>query len=196
MTYSVYRIDSSQVSKPVLSSEHGFYLNEDGPAFVLTPDELLIEFLDRSIDMGIHNRTHIFRFDLAKEVLRIGPFALQPQDFAEEWLTSPWNEMRSMSAPDTGEWHRKLRDRAFDQYFNVVPCGAKPGYWAIGLQVTYQGEKELGEPIQNHFLVEDLGGYRYRMEAVSDSEFEGCPGQGEPNDKHPWLSVEQLKALP
>ncbi len=38
--------------------------------------------------------------------------------------------------------------------------------------------------------------YRYRMDAVSDSEFQGCPGEGSPSDKHPWLSAEQLKALP
>jgi len=62
--------------------------------------------------------------------------------------------------------------------------------------VTYEGEKELEEPIQTYFLVKDLGNYRFEMEAVSDSEFEGCPGEGFPSDKHPWLSVEQLKALP
>jgi hypothetical protein len=47
-----------------------------------------------------------------------------------------------------------------------------------------------------HLLVRDLGNYHFEMEAVSDSEFGGCPGHGEPSDKHPWLSVEQLKALP
>jgi len=44
--------------------------------------------------------------------------------------------------------------------------------------------------------VRDLGNFHYEMESVSDSEFEGCPGEGSPSDKHPWLSAEQLRALP
>ena len=146
--------------------------------------------------MGIHNRTHIFRYDFANGVRRIEPVAFQPQDFAEEWLTSDWSEMQAMSAPETGEWHRELRKLSFDRYVDVVPCASNPGRWAIGFQVTYEGEKEIEEPIQNYFLVRDLGNYRYAMEAVSGEEFEGCPGEGSPSDKHPWLSVEQLKALP
>jgi hypothetical protein len=196
MTYAVYRMDLSRPPESLLSSEHGFWLGNDGPAFVLKSDELMIEFLDRSVDMGIHNRTHIFRYSFANGVRRIEPVALQPQDFAEEWLTAPWSEMQSMSAPETAEWHRKLIKLSFDRYVDVVPCVSKPGRWAIGFQVTFEGEKELEEPIQNYFLVRDLGNYRYAMEAVSDEEFEGCPGEGYPSDKHPWLSGEQLKSLP
>jgi hypothetical protein len=103
--------------------------------------------------------------------------------------------VKPLSAPELEERHLKLHDVSFDTYFNVAPC-AQPGLWVIGLQVTYEGEKELEEPLQTYFRVKDLGNFRYRMEAVSDSEFEGCSGEGSPSDKHPWLSVEQLKALP
>jgi hypothetical protein len=186
----------SQPPKPLLSSKHDFWLGNDGPYFVLRPDELTIEFLDRSIDMGVHNRTHIFRYNFANGVRRLEPFAFQPQDFVEEWLTTPSSEVQSMSTSEAGEWRRKLHNVSYDQYFEVVACIAKPGRWSIGLQVTYEGEKELEMPIQTYFLVEDVGNYRYTLEAVSDEEFEGCPGEGSPSDKHPWLSVEQLKALP
>jgi hypothetical protein len=196
MTYAVYRLSLSRPPESLLDSEHGFWLGNDGPVFVLKPDELMIEFLDRSVDMDIHNRTHYFRYNFANGTRRIEPLAFQPQDFAEEWLTAPWSEMQSISAPETSEWHPKLSKLSFDHYVNVVPCAAKPGYWAIGFQVTFDGEKELEEPIQNYFLVKDLGNYRYEMEALSDEEFEGCPGEGSPSDKHPWLSADQLKSLP
>jgi hypothetical protein len=196
MSYAVYRPSPSRPPETLLSSEHGFYLREDGNIFVLKPDELIIEILDRSIDIDVLVRTHLLRYQFASSAKRVNPVALQPQDFADEWLNAPWADMQSMATPEASEWRRKLDKVEFDHYFEVVACAAKPGRWSIGLQVTYEGEKELEEPIQTHFLVRDLGNYRFEMEAVSDSEFEGCPGEGAPSDKHPWLSVEQLKALP
>jgi hypothetical protein len=163
--------------------------------FALKPDELIVELLDSSVDVAVHNRTQIHRYNVMDGVKRLGPIALQPPDFAEEWITRPWAEMRSMSLPETQKWHGKFSDQSME-YSNVVPCAAKPDRWSIGFEIKYLGEKELAEPIEAHFLVRDLGNYRFEMEAVSDSEFEGCPGDGEPSDKHPWLSVEQLKALP
>jgi hypothetical protein len=172
--------------------------NEDGGLiFALKPDELIIELLDNSVDTTIHNRTQIHRYSFVDGVKRLEPVALQPQDFAEEWLTRPWSEMQTGSAPETQKWHAKLHaDFVLGEYSNVVACAGKPDRWSIGLEIKYLGEKELKDPIEAHLLVRDLGNYRFEMEAVSDSEFEGCPGQGTPRDKHPWLSVEQLKALP
>ena len=34
--------------------------------------------------------------------------ALQPQDFAEEWLTRPWSEMESRSDPATKALHEAV----------------------------------------------------------------------------------------
>jgi hypothetical protein len=200
-TYSVFRIASSSATPPIslLSDEHGFWMGneDDGLVFALKPDELIIELLDNSVDTGIHNRTQIHRYNFMDGVKRLEPVAFQPQDFAEEWLTRPWSEMRSMSSPDTQKWHGKLHaDFVLGEYNDVVPCAAKPDRWSIGLEIRHIGEKELTEPLQVYFLVRDLGNYRFEMESVSDSKFEGCPGEGSPSDKHPWLSVEQLKALP
>lgn len=197
MPFAVYRLSPSQPPESLLSAEHGLWLGNDGPYFVLKPDELMIEFLDRSIDVYVHNRTHIFRYNFADGVKRVEPMAFQPQDFAEEWLTRPWSEMQSMSAPETLRWHAKLHaELAVGEYTNVGLCAAKPDQWSIGFETSYVGEKEPKEPFATYLLVRDLGNYRFEMEAVSGEEFEGCPGEGSPSDKHPWLSVEQLKALP
>jgi hypothetical protein len=201
MTYSVFRMASDAATPPVslLSGEHGFWMgnDDDGLLFALKPDELIIELLDSSVDGGVPNRTQIHRYNFIDGVKRLEPFALQPQDFAEEWLTRPWSEMQSRSAPETKQWHDKLHaELMLGEYSGVVPCAAKPDRWSIGFDIDLIGEKRLEEPIEVHLLVRDLGNYRFEVEAVSDSEFEGCPGEGSPSDRHPWLSVEQLKALP
>jgi hypothetical protein len=193
MTYAVYRISPSKAPESLLSSTHSFWLDMD--IFILGPDQLMIELLDTGVDT--ERRTNILRYGFADGVKRLEPFAFQPQDFAEEWLTRPWSEMQTRSAPETQKWHAKLHaDFVLGEYSNVVACAGKPDRWSIGLEIKYLGEKELKDPIEAHLLVRDLGNYRFEMEAVSDSEFEGCPGEGAPSDKHPWLSVEQLKALP
>jgi hypothetical protein len=199
MTYSVFRMAGDAATPPVslLSGQHGFWMGngDDGLIFTLKPNELIFELLDSSIDTGIHNRTQVHRYSFADGVKRLEPVALQPQDFAEEWLTRPWSEVRSRSAPETERWHAKFQgpDFGIGAYTSVVPCAAKPDRWSIGFEAA---EDKSKEPPEVHLLVRDLGNYRFEMEAVSDSEFEGCPGEGSPSDKHPWLSVEQLKALP
>jgi hypothetical protein len=195
LTYAVYRLNQSHQPEALISSTHNFWLDDDGPTFVLKPDQLILELLDTGFDT--QRRTSILRYSFADGVRRLEPFAFQPQDFAEEWLISSWTEMQSRSTPVTRKWHAKFHSNfVLGEYTNVVACTAKPDRWSIGLDITYSGEKELKEPLAVHFLVRDLGNYRFEMEAVSDSEFEGCPGEGSPSDKHPWLSVEQLKALP
>jgi hypothetical protein len=170
---------------------------QDASDFEEKPDELIIELLDNSVDMGIHNRTQIHRYNFIDGVKRLEPVALQPQDFAEEWLTRPWSEMQSKSVPEAKKWHDKLHaELVLGEYSELVPCAAKPDRWSIGFDIDLIGENRLKEPIEVHLLVRDLGNYRFEMEAVRDSEFEGCAGEGSPSDKHPWLSVEQLKALP
>lgn len=198
MTYSIYSEGSpTSVPESLLSGTHGFWLGNDGPEFVLKPDELIMEFLDRSVDVDVHNRTQIHRYSFgAKGVTRLDPIAFQPQDFAQEWLAQPWSEMQSRSAPQTQDPHSKLHgDDLFADYTGVVPCSARPGRWLIALDIKQIGEKELPTPRPTYFLVHELGNYHYEMEAVSDSRPAGCRGQGDASDKHPWLSVDELKAL-
>jgi hypothetical protein len=196
MAYSVYQLGFMPgIPEPLLSSKHGFWLDK-GPEFVLQPEELIVEFLDWSVDTDTHNRTQIHRYHFAQGVQRLDPVAFQPQDFAEEWLTRPWSEMQSRSALQTAEWHARLHnDFVMGKYFSVVLCLAKPGRWLIGLDITNIGEKDLPQPLRTYFLVRELGNYRYEMEDVSASKPPGCSGTGFAGDKHPWLSPAELKAL-
>jgi hypothetical protein len=201
MAYSVYRLGGQPGSAELLlTDQHSFYLNDDGP-IVLRPDELIIEFLDSSVDGGVHNRTRIHRYSFARGVQRVDPVAFQPQDFAEEWLTRPWSEMESRSVGDTREWHQRLHsDPLWADYSGVIPC-TSPGHWLVSMDIRVLGDKELSDPLPTYFLLRDLGDYHYSMDAVSTSKPTDCLGAGVisdgifASDKHPWLSTAELKAL-
>jgi hypothetical protein len=196
MAYSVYRLSTStSAADLLLSDHHSFWLGNDGPEFVLQTEELMIEFLDRSVDGGIHNRTNIERFNFVDGVRRVDPVAFQPQDFVEEWLVRPWSEMESRSDASTKTWHDRLHaDDVFGDYQRVVACTGLPGHWLIS--------PDIDQKKRTHFLVHDLGSYRYLMESVSETKPKGCPGpglsgdSGPASDKHPWLTEVELKTLP
>jgi hypothetical protein len=195
MSYTIRRINQSGASDLLYSSQHDFWREENDPIFVLKPDQVIIERLDRGVGFfGTERRPNLIRFSFKDGVRRIQPMALQSQDFAEVWLVSSRVEMQPSSAPETQKWHEQLHaDLAAVEYRNVVRCAAKPGRWSIGLDII---KKDVLKALRTYLLVRDLGNYRFEMEAVSDTEFKECPGEGAPSEKHPWLSVEQLKALP
>jgi hypothetical protein len=196
MAYSVYRLGTQPgASELLLKDQHGFYLGNDGPEFVLKPDELMIEFLDSSVDLDVHNRTNIQRYSFIDGVHRLDPVAFQSQDFAEEWLTRGWSEMESRSSANTKEWHYRLHnDFVLGEYTGVIPC-ASQGRWLIAVDISHIGDKEIPDPETTYFLVHDLGNYRYKMDVVREDVPVGCLGVGDPSDKHPWLSAAELKAL-
>ncbi|HWZ32225.1 MAG TPA: hypothetical protein VNX18_12865 [Bryobacteraceae bacterium] len=202
MSYSIFRVNARGDTRQLLSDRHGFWLGNDGPEFVVSPHEVIVEFLDSSVDVEIHNRTHIHRYNFAQGTRRLEPIALQPQDFVEEWLTRPWDEVKSWSAAGLKELHGQLHsDYIGARYLGVVPCGAKAGNWLVELSVTRVGEREFSDPLETYFLVRDLGNYRYRMEAVPFETPPECEGTGLVSDgvpasnKHPWLSTDQLGSL-
>jgi hypothetical protein len=103
--------------------------------------------------------------------------------------------MQPRSEASTKAWHDKLHgDDVFGDYHRVVACTDLPGRWLISL--------DIDQKKQTHFLVHDLGNYRYQMESVGETKPKGCPGPGlssdggPAGDKHPWLSEAELKSLP
>jgi hypothetical protein len=197
MAYSAFRLDLRGGARQLLSDDHGFWLGNDGPEFLITPNEMMIEFLDRSVDPDVHNRTHILRYDFEQGLKRIDPVAFQPQDFAEEWLTRPWSEMESRSAPGLEQSLEKLR--GVSEYIGVAVC-TQPGTSLIALTNAPHDSPKF-EPLTGFFLVRDLGNYRYRMESASTEMPEGCIdrnvsiSQMPPSEKHPWLSPAELRSL-
>lgn len=198
--YSVYRLDVQRGASELLLADEVVFRLDFGLEFVPKPEEPIIEAMGFGVDPANHMvRRTIYRYGFSQGVQRLDPVALQPQDFAEEWLTRPWSEMQSRSAGDTRDWHERLHSDSIGAHYSaVVQCSARSGRWLIGLDIDQIGEKGLPDVLRTWFLVRDLGNYRYNMETVGASRPAGCPGAGlksDAIDKHPRLSREQLRAL-
>lgn len=116
--YRVWRIDSSGSKNLIDESEFawlrtGIYIvgsivqdwKDDN-----SPVDVLIEFTQRSIDGGVHNREGVRHFLIdGDRVRRVDPIALSPRDMVDEWLTHSWSESSAWSASSALQaWHRKL----------------------------------------------------------------------------------------
>jgi len=152
----------------VLQDQHYIWFSGNPAYHVrLTGDELLIELLDRSIDVEVHHRTHVLHYRATGgSAERIDPVALQPQDFVDEWLTRPWSEMESRSVGGNvlEKWHE---DIGGGQYLFVQRCRNRADT-QIGL---------MADGRSGYFVVHQLDQYRFEMKSVSFERQEGCPGE-------------------
>jgi hypothetical protein len=132
-----------------------------------------MEVRDRSIDGGIHNRAHVLHFKATGSTAeRVDPVALQPQDFADEWLTRPWAEMESRSAESGRDklkkWHEFLAgDFVAGEFHFVQQCREQADQWQVAIDLGWIKGKELT--------------------GISFDRQEGCPGESQPNSDSPTL---------
>jgi hypothetical protein len=177
LDYRLFRIDADgDHAAPILSETHNFADYEE--RVKLTPEELLLEFPAEAM-LGGFRRTYVMHYSIgADSVQRIDPVALQPQDFVHEWLIRPWSEMQSRSSDRVEKWHKFLyADHGFGEYEFAQPCAGRPGVTQIGVAFDSIGERETPEPLGVYLLVEDHGGYSYKMSEISFDRQEGCPGE-------------------
>src|SRR5690349_21210056 len=107
--YRVWRVDSPQ-SKLLIDKSDFAYNRTDifligsigkDAIFEQSPVDVLIEFTERTIDGGVHNREAIRHYLVnGDQVRRVDPVALSPRDFVDEWLTDTWTESAKLSATD------------------------------------------------------------------------------------------------
>jgi hypothetical protein len=166
LAYDLYRLAGSSV-KAVFADEHEIWFGGGHPVVRLSPDDLRIELSDRSIDAGVHSRTHVLHYKVGpRSVERVDPVALDPQDFVDEWLTRPWAEMESRTSASVRERLRKLRDLLHTdlvagEYVPTDSCAASAHRCQIALR------SEGGSVF--HFLVRQLGQQRFEMMDVSST---------------------------
>jgi hypothetical protein len=144
----------------------------------VTGRDALVEFLGDSVDGGVLVRLHFRRYRIGPrdKLRRIGPVALDPADFVEEWLTAPWREARSWSAAgaDPGalaRWRRRLhRTHLYGDFDDprLRRCRADRSLWQVGLELPE------GEGRTYHFLVRWRAPYALSMMAIRRRAFHGC----------------------
>jgi hypothetical protein len=181
VTYRVWRIDTAS-PKLLIDRTEGAYMRT--AAFIIGSigqeyDEksvdVLIEFTEGNIDVGVHNREAIRHFLIdGDRVARVDPVALSPRDFVDEWLTRPWEESKRWSAsPDLKQWFARLQsDRGGSRFDETLHC-ATPDLWEVTL--THYGEQKGPAGFPDHFfLVRWRPPYHFTMVDVSTTPWPRC----------------------
>lgn len=144
--------------------------------------DVLIEFATRSIDDGVHNREAIRHYLIdGDKVQRVGPVALSPRDFVDEWLTSDWRESAGWSAvPALQQWHRKLHaDWVGGGFAEPTKHCRTPDLWQVAFEPVNPEKNYSPEPTV-YFLVRWRPPYHFTLQNVSDKPWPGCT-QPDPN---------------
>jgi hypothetical protein len=128
-----------------------------------------LRFHAESIDPGRHNREWIRDFSVTGDQVRRMPMiALSPQDFAEEWIQSKWDDAQAWTSPAAHlkVIHDTLHAEPFAEYKSIRSCG--PAVQQIEIQQT--------EADTSVFLTVS-GSPDFTMMAVSTRSDPACRGK-------------------
>lgn len=139
----------------------------------MRPDRVRIELEGRTIDPAV-TRTHVLRFRVdAAQAVRIDPVALTPWEFADEWLTAPWGEMQTRSAPAV---ERRLHRPGLTGRLRYArACTRMRDHWQVAMELDKPDPSEDEDPVQTvYFLVRQYSGSRFEMAAAGGAPHAGC----------------------
>lgn len=177
--YRLWRVhDGALAPSPLLSRQDGFWIGND--QFIdgqLLPDDLLVEYRNRSVDDGVHNRTFISHFRIGGDdkVQRVAPVALNPRDFVDEWMTQPWQDASvwtgSRFSARIHDEHQRIPNKAWDGFVSgsfagpPLRCRDDPNLWQVGF--TPSEGKDFSEGATLYFVVQWMAPYRFTMVDVA-----------------------------
>jgi hypothetical protein len=183
VNYRVWRADSL-TSKPLIDESEFAFRRTDtfivgsiaqATIFQNSPVDVLIEFTQRSIDGGVHNREAIRHYLIdGNQVRRVDPVALSPRDFVDEWLTRPWNESTAWSAPNLQRWHRKLyADFIAGEFVSPTMSCQTPDLWQVAIE-PQNAKKNFGPEPEVFFLIRWRPPYHFTMVDIGDKPWPRC----------------------
>jgi hypothetical protein len=142
----------------------------------LTRDDLLVEFRGDSADGGVLVRPHVLHYRIAAgdRVQRIGPVALAPRDFVDEWMRSGWDEARAWTDGKAraalGALRARLGDRPYGEFDPERRCRSDPTLWQIGF--TPEREGRALPPV--YFRIRWMPPYRFTLMGAGSRPLAGC----------------------
>jgi hypothetical protein len=190
--YSVFRAGPTpyQPIKTLQQEDTIFLGNEDG-IITLLPDGFNIEFEgNQSLDTGVLIRRHVLTYKVkGDQVLRVPPFATEPEGFLDEWFDLPWEEASkwiepSASPVDFNEWHQRFHaERSGEEIrfstnfvFDPPACQVTEGQWQVGIEFspeTKVGSLPDGMPSEAYFTIILKDG-AYFLKSISASSLPKC----------------------
>jgi hypothetical protein len=137
-------------------------------------EDALIEFRVGSLDPGMHSREAIRHYAVHGDTVeRIGPIALGPRDFTEEWITGPWAQSKLWSQPSSRvalqQAHDSLlRGIGHGEFETTRHCQERPDLWQVGLDLSDNNKGTV------YFLVRWQPPYRFTMVQVLHHALPSC----------------------
>jgi len=158
---------------------------------------ILVEFTVRSIDAAVHHREAVRQYELnGDRFVRVGPFALSPRDFVDEWLTHRWDETAAWSdaagRDALAKWHTRLhRDFVAGDFIDPTMHCESPDLWQVGVDLSELSKPSVGNIGETWFLVRWEPPYRFTMVSVSDRPSPACQQDDGPADEERSLFPER-----
>jgi hypothetical protein len=181
--WRLWRIDPSG-TKSLVDSSHWAWLRANryiigsigsNHEYSSPQTDVLIEFTQDSIDVGVHNREAIRHYVIDQDrARRIDPVALSPRDFVDEWLRTPWNESADWSgSPALHQWHQKLdADFISGEFSSTMHCQSSD-LWQVTL-TPQNAKKNFEDEPRVYFLVRWRPPYHFSMMNVSNKPWPLC----------------------
>jgi hypothetical protein len=142
----------------------------------LTGGDLLVEFEGDSADSTVVIRPRLlhYRIGSGDRIERIGPVALSPRDFADEWMRSRWDEARAWTDDEArvslAAVHAQLGDLPLGEFDAAKRCRSDPTLWQVGFVPDKDG-KDLPAL---YFSIRWMAPYRFSLVEVAPHPFDGC----------------------
>lgn len=186
MLYSrLWRADPSHPSRrPLIDRSDSLYMGDD-PAVAegsVTNNDVVIEWRGQSADSGVLIRPHVLHYLIGKDdqSQRIGPVALDPSSFVDEWLNSAWRDAESWTAPTRktalGLWHKRLHSALVLGEFDgpALRCRRDPSLWQVSFAATIGDLNHMRDGPMAYYLVRWTPPYRFSLVGASLRRAPNC----------------------
>ena len=137
-------------------------------------EDALIEFTALSKDIQVFNRPAVRHYAVhGNTVERIGPVALSPRDFSEEWVAGPWEQSKQWSQPSSLTALQPEHDVVLSgvdngEFAATSHCTDSADLWQVAFDPS---DKKKGTI---YFLIRWQPPYRFTMVRVSDHASPSC----------------------
>jgi hypothetical protein len=125
------------------------------------------------------SRWHLERFTVeGTQAKRIGPYALYPEDFLDEWADFSWEKAKLLCKGEKdGQLeiiHEELsQDHVGSYVFLAQTCPQKPGLWQVGVEMAPSKAEKVGKRF--YFMISKKGD-DFLIDDGGTKPFLSCPG--------------------
>lgn len=179
--YRAFWLGPDLLGAPLLEGAEWANVSNDPPIQgSVTPNEVLVQFAVRSIDVAVLARTAVRHYRIiGNEIKRIDPFALRPRDFVDEWLVHEWKDSaiwsESANRPLMRDSHRRLHKDVVQGEFIYPTMHCKtPDLWQVGVDFSDPPPPIGAPPKGTYFLVRWRPPYQFTMVQVGDRPWPAC----------------------